>query len=246
MVRASVTASVWQSRNASRPAATTVPDHEILDHNIYAIASDGDLEEGVASEAASLAGTLKLGKLIYFYDDNNITIEGDATIAFRENVGQRFEAYGWHVQHVADINDLEALDAAINAAKAESEKPSLIIVKSKIAFGSPHKQGTHGAHGSPLGEEEIVLTKRNLGYPSEEPFFVPEEALNHFRESVERGAQQEQEWQQAYDAYKAEYAELASQWEHELNGELPAGWDSDIPVWKTGEAVATTSLPVKH
>jgi transketolase len=215
------------------------PGHDILDHYIYAIVSDGDLEEGVASEAASLAGTLKLGKLVYFYDDNNITIEGDATIAFRENVGQRFEAYGWHVQHVADVNDLETLDAAINTAKAETEKPSLIIVKSKIAFGSPHKQGSHNAHGSPLGEEEIVLTKRNLGYPSEEPFFVPEEALNHFRESVERGAQQEQEWQQEYNAYKAENAKLASQWERELNGELPTGWDSDLPVWKAGEAVAT-------
>ena len=215
------------------------PEHTVLDHYIYAIASDGDLEEGVAAEAASLAGTLKLGKLVYFYDDNNITIEGRARIAFTEDVGKRFEAYGWHVQHVADVNDLETLNSAIDAAKAETERPSLIVVKSKIAFGSPNKVDTHGAHGAPLGADEVIATKRNLGYPSIEPFFVPEEALNYYRQSVERGAQAEQEWQKTYDAFSAANPALAKQWQSELKGELPAGWDSTLPVWQTGEAVAT-------
>lgn len=215
------------------------PDHEVLDHFIYAIVSDGDLEEGVSAEAASLAGTLKLGKLVYLYDDNNITIEGRARIALTEDVGKRFEAYGWHVQHVADVNDLETLNSAIEAAKAETEKPSLIVVKTKIGYGSPHKEDSAAAHGAPLGADEVIATKHNLGYPSDEPFFVPEEALNYFRQSVARGEKAEQEWQKKYDAYKAAYPELAAEWEKELAGELPAGWDSELPVWKAGEALAT-------
>ncbi|GER89155.1 transketolase [Dictyobacter vulcani] len=215
------------------------PGHEVIDHYIYAIAGDGDMQEGISSEAASLAGTLKLDRLIYFYDDNNITIEGDASIAFTENVGARFESYGWHVQRVADINDLAALDQAIEAAKAETDKPSLIIVKSKIGYGSPHKQGSHDAHGSPLGAEEIVLTKRNLGWPSEESFFVPEQSLNFFRQAIERGAEFEEAWQKQYDAYTAANPELAAQWQQELSGKLAEGWDKDIPVFKAGEAIAT-------
>ncbi len=215
------------------------PDHPILDHHIYAIVSDGDLMEGVSSEAASVAGFLKLGQLIYFYDDNNITIEGSTSLAFNENVGQRFESYGWHVQHVADINDLDTLDQAINAAKAVTDRPSLVIVKSKIGYGSPHKQGSAGAHGSPLGADEVILTKRNLGWPSEEPFFVPTEALNFYRQAIERGAAQEHAWQKQYDAYKDAFPELATQWQQELSGALPAGWDSDLPVFKAGEALAT-------
>lgn len=215
------------------------PGHEVIDHYIYAIAGDGDMMEGISSEAASLAGNLKLGRLIYFYDDNNITIEGDTSLAFSENVGGRFESYGWHVQHVADINDLDALDQAIDTAKAETEKPSLIIVKSKIGYGSPHKQGSHDAHGAPLGAEEIILTKKNLGWPSEEPFFVPDESLNYFRQAIERGEEQEREWQKLYDAYNAEYPELAAQWQAELSGKLADGWDKDIPTFKAGEALAT-------
>ncbi|GHO83058.1 transketolase [Dictyobacter formicarum] len=215
------------------------PDHEVIDHYIYGIAGDGDMQEGISSEAASLAGTLKLGRLIFFYDDNNITIEGDASIAFTENVGARFESYGWHVQHVADINNLDALNQAIEAAKAVTDKPSLVVVKSKIGYGSPHKQGSHEAHGAPLGAEEVVLTKRNLGWPSEEPFFVPEESLNYFRQAVERGAEFEQAWQKQYAAYSAEYPELAAQWERELSGKLAEGWDKDIPTFKAGEAMAT-------
>lgn len=215
------------------------PDHTLLDHYIYAIASDGDLMEGVASEAASIAGHLKLGQLIYFYDDNHITIEGDTALAFNEDVGRRFEGYHWHVRHVTDGNDLEALDLAIRAAKAETERPSLIIMRTHIAYGSPNKQDTAEAHGSALGEQEILLTKKNLGWPSEEPFFVPQEALAYFRQAVERGAKLEQEWQERYNAYAADYPELAVQWQRELKGELPAGWDSDLPTFKAGESLAT-------
>jgi transketolase len=215
------------------------PDHTMLDHYIYAIASDGDLMEGVASEAASIAGHLKLGQLVYFYDDNHITIEGDTALAFNEDVGRRFEGYHWHVQHVADGNDLEALDRAILAAKAETERPSLIIVRTHIAFGSPNKQDTASAHGSPLGEQEILLTKRNLGWPSEEPFFVPAEALAYFHQAVERGIQLEQEWQEKYDAYATAYPALATQWQRELQGELPEGWDGAIPTFKAGENMAS-------
>jgi len=221
------------------------PDHAVLNHHIYAIVSDGDLMEGVTAEAGSIAGFLKLGQLIYFYDDNSITIEGSTNLAFNENVGQRFESYGWHVQHVADINDLDTLDQAINAAKSETDRPSLVIVKSKIGYGSPHKQGSAGAHGSPLGAEEVVLTKRNLGWPSEEPFFVPEEALNFYRQAVERGAKQEQAWQEQYNAYSTAFPEFATQWQQELNGELPAGWDSELPVFKAGEAIATRAASGK-
>ncbi|GAC1667674.1 MAG: transketolase [Ktedonobacteraceae bacterium] len=221
------------------------PEHPVLDHHIYGIVSDGDLMEGVSAEAASLAGFLKLGQLIYFYDDNNITIEGNTSLAFNENVGQRFESYGWHVQHVADINDLAALDQATNAAKAETTRPSLVIVKSKIGYGSPNKQGSAGAHGSPLGAEEIILTKRNLGWPSEEPFFVPEEALKFYRQAVERGAEQESAWQERYDAYSKAFPALATEWQRELNGQLPTGWDSELPVFQAGEALATRAASGK-
>ncbi|GCE13432.1 transketolase [Tengunoibacter tsumagoiensis] len=215
------------------------PDQTILDHYIYAIVSDGDLMEGVASEAASMAGTLKLGKLIYFYDDNHITIEGDTAIAFRENVGQRFESYGWHVQHISDINDLEKLNQTILNAQAETERPSLVVMRTHIGYGSPNKQDTAGAHGSPLGEKEVLLTKQNLGWVSEEPFYVPQEALNYFRQSVERGAEQEQAWQKEYDAYAAAYPELAAQWQRELKGELPADWEEHIPTFSPSETMGS-------
>ena len=215
------------------------PDHTILDHYIYAIASDGDLMEGIASEAASVAGFLKLGKLIYFYDDNHITIEGNTDLAFREDVGLRFTAYHWHVQHVDDVNDLAALEQAIRAAQAETERPSLIIVRSHIGYGSPNKQDTSKAHGEPLGAEEVLLTKRHLGWPSEEPFYVPEEALAVFRQAVERGKAEQQSWQEQYHAYTTAYPDLAAQWQQEMSGELPTGWDSDIPTFKAGESLAS-------
>lgn len=215
------------------------PGHDIIDHYIYAIVSDGDVMEGVAAEAASIAGFLKLGKLIYFYDDNHITIEGNTSLAFTEDVGRRFEAYGWHVQHVADVNDLNALGCAIEAAQAVTDQPSLIIVRSHIGYGSPHKQDSREAHGEPLGAEEVKLTKQNLGWPTEEPFYEPEEAVAYFRQAIERGARQEQEWQQRYNAYAAAYPELAAQWQDELKGKLPSGWDSDIPTFAAGTSLAT-------
>ncbi|HLZ63618.1 MAG TPA: transketolase [Ktedonosporobacter sp.] len=215
------------------------PDHSIIDHYIYAIASDGDLMEGVSSEAASLAGFLKLGKLIYFYDDNHITIEGNTSLAFGEDVGQRFEAYHWHVQHVSDVNNLAEVEQAILAAQAETERPSLIITRTHIGYGSPNKQDSSKAHGEPLGADEIILTKRNLGWPSEEPFYVPEEALAFYRQAIERGAAEEQAWQQQYQAYTAAYPDLAAQLEQELSGELPEGWDRAIPTFKAGEALAS-------
>ncbi len=215
------------------------PDHEIINHHIYVIASDGDLMEGVASEAASLAGFLKLGKLIYFYDNNHITIEGNTNLAFSEDVGARFEAYGWHVQHVEDINALDTLSQAIEAAQAENERPSLVIVRSHIGFGSPNRQDSAKAHGEALGAQEVLLTKHNLGWPSEQPFYEPEEAVAYFRQAIERGAAQEQAWQQSYTAYSTAYPELVKQLEQDLSGALPEGWDRDIPVFKAGEAMAS-------
>lgn len=220
------------------------PDHTLLDHYIYTICSDGDLMEGITSEAASIAGHLKLGKLIYFYDDNKITIEGDTSLAFTENVGARFESYGWHVQHIADVNDLEAVSQAIEAAQAD-ERPSIIVTRTHIAYGSPNKQDKESAHGSPLGEQEILLTKKNLGWPSEEPFYEPEEAVAYFRQAVERGAQQELAWQEQFAAYAKAYPELAEQWQQEQDGKLPTGWDSAIPTFKAGEAMASRSASGK-
>src|SRR5579875_1811324 len=215
------------------------PGYPIIDHYVYAIASDGDLMEGIASEAASLAGFLKLGKLIYFYDNNHITIEGNTSLAFGEDVGRRFEAYHWHVQEVADVNDLAALERAILAAQAESERPSLIIVRSHIGYGSPHKQDSAKAHGEPLGAEEVELTKRNLGWPTEEPFYEPEEAVAYFRQAIERGAAREQAWQELFNAYSAEYPDLAAQWQQEMSGDLPADWESALPTFQAGEALAS-------
>src|SRR5579859_6535186 len=215
------------------------PDQTVLDHYIYAIASDGDLMEGITAEAASVAGFLKLGKLIYFYDDNHITIEGNTSLAFGEDMGQRFEAYHWHVQHVSDVNNLAEVEQAILAAQAETERPSLIITRTHIGYGSPNKQDSSKAHGEPLGADEIILTKRNLGWPSEEPFYVPEEALAFYHQAIERGAVEEQAWQQQYQAYVAAYPELAAQLEQEMSGELPEGWDRAIPTFKAGEALAS-------
>ncbi len=220
------------------------PDHTLIDHYIYAIASDGDLMEGVTAEAASLAGFLKLGKLIYFYDDNSITIEGSTNLAFGEDVGRRFEAYHWHVQRVADVNDLASVEQAILAAQAD-ERPSLIIVRTHIGFGSPNKQDSSKAHGEPLGADEVLLTKRNLNWPSEEPFYVPEESLTYYRQAVERGAAQEQDWQERFNAYASAYPELAARWQQELSGQLAEGWDSDIPTFATGEALASRAASGK-
>ncbi|HIC94030.1 MAG TPA: transketolase, partial [Anaerolineae bacterium] len=206
------------------------PGHKIVDHYTYAIVSDGDLMEGIASEAASLAGHLRLGKLIYLYDDNRVSIEGSTDLAFTEDRGQRFQAYGWHVQRV-DGYDLEAIAAAIRAAQRDP-RPSLIMARTHLAYGSPHKQNDAKAHGAPLGEEEVRLTKENLGWPTEPPFFIPEEALARFRQALERGRAWEAEWRARFDAYAAEYPDLAEEWRMAMAGELPPGWDAALPVFK--------------
>jgi len=204
-------------------------DHEVVDHHTYVIASDGDLQEGVASEASSLAGHLGLGKLIAFYDDNHISIEGDTALSFSEDVGARYEAYGWHVQNLHEEIALERLEEALAEARAVTDKPSLIIVRTHIAPGAPNKQDTHGAHGSPLGDEEIRLTKEIYGYPSLEPFYVADDALAHFRECIERGNAQAAEWHERFEAYRAAHPDLAAEFERILRRELPAGWDADLP-----------------
>ena len=206
-------------------------DQKIIDHSVYFIASDGDMMEGVSHEAASFAGHLKLGKLIGFYDDNHITIEGDTALTFSDDTATRFTAYGWHVQHVADVNDLSALNHAIDAAKAETARPSLIVVRSHIGYGSPNKHDTAEAHGSALGPEEVALTKKALGYPSQEPFYVAPEALQYWREAAKRRAKFEDEWKKTYEAYKAANPALEKELQRRLRGELPDGWEKAIPVF---------------
>lgn len=207
------------------------PGHDLVDHYTYAIVSDGDLMEGISHEAASLAGHLKLGKLIYLYDDNHISIEGDTDITFTENRCARFEAYGWHVQQVEDGNDLEAIAAAIAKAKEEIDRPSLIAIRTHIGYGSPHKQDSASSHGEPLGGEELRLTKQSLGWPEEPPFHIPSEALEHFRRAVQQGAEQEEAWQARFRAYAAVYPELAAEWQQWMTGVLPGEWEEKLPVF---------------
>lgn len=221
------------------------PGYEIFDHRIYFMASDGDLMEGISHEAASLAGHLRLGSLIGFYDDNRITIDGPTALTFSDDTAKRFEAYGWHVQKVDDANDLDALDRAIAAAKEESARPSLIIVRSHIAYGSPNKQDTAEAHGAPLGEEEVRLTKENLGWPWPEPFFVPEEALAEWRRCAERGPALEAKWRERLRRYAQAYPEEARELERRLQGELPEGWEEAIPSFSSGESMATRAASGK-
>jgi transketolase len=205
------------------------PDHEVVNHYTYGIVSDGDLMEGVSHEAASLAAHLKLGKLIYLYDDNHITIEGGTDLAFTENRTARFKAYGWHVQQVDDGNDLAAIEMAIQAAKKEGDLPSLIAVRTHIGYGSPNKQDTSSAHGEPLGPEELKLTKENLGWPLEPECFIPEEALKHFRQALERGKQWDGDWNDRFQAYEKACPEKAQEWDQWMKGELPDGWEKEIP-----------------
>jgi transketolase len=212
---------------------------EVVDHFTYVLASDGDMMEGVASEAASLAGHLGLGRLLCLYDSNHVSLAGATALTFSEDVSRRFEAYGWHVQRVADGNDLEALDAAIMAAQAETGRPSLIIVNTVIGCGSPHKAGSSEAHGSPLGPDEVAATKENLGWPQEPPFFIPDAALAKFRQEVEKGAQAQAEWQARFDAWASASPALAKEWADGFGGILPAGWDRDIPAFGPQDAAAT-------
>ena len=213
-------------------------DFALIDHYIYAIVSDGDLMEGVASEAASLAGHLKLGKLIYLYDNNHVTIEGFTDLAFSENVPKRFESYGWHTSTVEDGNDLAAIEAAIRDAQSIGDQPSLISVKTTIGYGMP-TAGTRKAHSDPPGEDAVRETKRHLGWPEDKQFFVPDEALAHFRRSIDRGAQFEDEWSDLVSKYEAKHADLGKQWRATMSGELPEDWERHLPTFEDAEAMAT-------
>jgi transketolase len=220
-------------------------DHRVIDHHTYVICSDGDLMEGVASEAASLAGHLGLGKLICFWDDNSITIDGSTDLAFTEDVLKRFDGYGWQTLRVEDGNDLDAIDRAIQDARADP-RPTMIGVRTIIGYGSPNKAGSEEAHGAPLGEEEIRLTKENLGWPYEEPFYVPPEALDHMRLQVERGRAAQEEWKQRWDRYAARHADLADALAGALERRLPADWDADIPTFSsTDKPIATRAASGK-
>jgi transketolase len=210
----------------------------LIDHYVYAIVSDGDLMEGVAAEAASLAGHLKLGKLIYLYDDNNVTIEGFTNLAFSEDVPKRFEAYGWHTQTVADGNNLDDIEAAIRAAQAVEDRPSLISVKTIIGFGMP-TQGTRKAHSDPPGEDAVREAKRHLGWPEDKQFYVPEEALAHYREAIERGAQLESDWHAMVDEYEQANPAEGKLWRTTMSGELPPGWEDHLPKFENSKDVAT-------
>ncbi|NJD10459.1 MAG: transketolase [Gemmatimonadetes bacterium] len=212
-------------------AEFNTPDERIVDHYTYFVASDGDIMEGISHEAASLAGHLRLGKLIGCYDENHITIEGSTDLAYTDDAAQRFAAYGWHVQRVADVNDLGALDQAIEAARAVTDRPSLIVVRSHIGWGSPNKQDTAGAHGEPLGKDEIALTKQNLGWQWPEPFHVPPEALAAWRAAGARGATLQAEWQERFASYASHHPELAREFQRRLGRELPHGWRDLLPTF---------------
>ena len=210
----------------------------LIDHYVYAIVSDGDLMEGVASEAASLAGHLKLGKLIYLYDDNHVTIEGFTDLAFSEDVPKRFESYGWHTSTVADGNDLAAIEAAIRDAQSVADRPSLISVKTTIGYGMP-TAGTRKAHSDAPGEDAVRETKRHLGWPEDKQFYIPEEALTHFRSAIDRGAKYEKEWTELVSEYGKKHEDLGGLWRQTMSGELPADWEKHLPTFDDAEAMAT-------
>jgi len=222
------------------------PGYDIFDYNIYAIVSDGDLMEGISSEAASIAGHLKLGNLIYLYDDNHISIEGDTNITFTEDTVKRFEAFGWHVQVVEDGNDVSKVSEAIEKAIIEKDRPSIIKVRTHIAFGSPNKADTAGAHGSPLGDEELRLTKINLGWDPDKSFYVPDEVLNFYRSTGEKGKSKNAEWNKLFSEYKKEFPELAEEYLNLCENKFQEGWTDALPMFdpKDGE-VATRSASGK-
>jgi transketolase len=216
------------------------PDHEIVNHRTWAIVSDGDLMEGISGEASSLAGHLELGKLTFLYDANEVTLDGPASVTFTEDVARRYEAYGWHVQTVENGNtDLDAIDSAIEAAKAEVTRPSLILVHTTLGYGSPNKAGTSEAHGSPLGRDEVARTKKNLGWEWEEPFTVPPEALSNFRKAIDRGRDFSSDWRNRFEKYRKDQPDLAREWQMGLDLALPDGWDSTLPTFAAGEKEAT-------
>ncbi|MDP9260646.1 MAG: transketolase, partial [Actinomycetota bacterium] len=220
------------------------PFDEIVDHRVYCICSDGDLMEGVSNEAASIAGTLGLGKLIYYYDDNNITIDGTTWISFTEDRGARFEAQGWHVQHVHDANDLDALREATANAQAETQKPSLIVVRSHIGYGAPHAVDTAKAHGAPLGEDEVRAAKQALGWDPDKKFYVPDEVREHMN-VTERGVELEDAWQTKLSAWSAKYPALREDWDQVHTGKPRPGWIEALPEFEAGEELATRDVGAK-
>lgn len=216
------------------------PGFELFNYTIYAICSDGDLNEGVSSEAASMAGHMKLGNIVYLYDDNHISIEGDTAIAFTEDVAKRFEAYGWHVQIVKDGNDVDAIAKAIEKAKNETSRPSIINVRTHIAFGSPNKVDTAGAHGSPLGEAEVKLVKQNLGFDPEKHFVVPDDVLKFYRDGAKKGEEKEKSWNELFQQYRKAHPELAKEYELLSSGKLPEGWKEKLPSFKPEDGKLAT------
>jgi transketolase len=213
--------------------------HAVVDHYTYVLAGDGDLMEGVAIEAIALAGHWGLGKLIMLYDDNQITLDGDTTMTFTENIAQRFQAQGWHTLSVADGNNVNAIDQAIQQAKSVTDKPTMIAIRTIIGYGSPNKAGTSKAHGSPLGADEVKLAKQAYGWNPDEFFVIPGEALEHFREALEHGNTYDTQWQATVSAWRTAYPDLAQLWDSVHSGQLPAGWDADLPVYTDGKMVAT-------
>ncbi len=223
------------------------PGQQLIDYTIYGICSDGDLMEGVSAEAGSVAGFLGLENLIFLYDNNHITIEGSTDLAFsQEDVGKRFEAYGWFVQRLADGNDLDAVEGAIQAARAEKDRPSLIVARTHIGYGSPHKHDSASAHGEALGEDEVKATKQNLGWPLEPAFYIPLEALQHFRGAIPAGEKLQAKWNQKLAAYRQAFPELAKDWDSYANGQLPQGWKDKIPAFSASDKpIATRSASEK-
>jgi transketolase len=227
-------AEAWLAARYNRPG------HNIVDHYTYAICGDGDLMEGITQEAASLAGHLRLGKLIYLYDQNHISLSAATDLTFTEDVARRFEAYGWHTRVVPEGNDTEDVTSAIEEARAEDRRPSLLLVRTHIGYGSPKKQDTFAAHGNPLGEEELEAAKKALGWPTTEKFYLPEEALNYFRQAIQKGQKAQEGWNQKLASYKKAYPKEAEEFELIHSGKLPDNWAADVPKWKpTDKAIAT-------
>jgi transketolase len=227
-------AEAWLAARYNRPG------HKIVDHYTYAICGDGDLMEGVTQEAASLAGHLRLGKLIYLYDQNHISLAGSIDLDFTEDVAKRFEAYGWHTRLVPDGNDTEDVARAIQESQAENRRPSLILARTHIGYGSPKKQDTFAAHGNPLGEEELQATKKALGWPTTDKFYLPQEAVDYFRQAIPNGSTAEDEWRRKFDAYERDFPKEASEFRQIMSGKLPENWAADLPKWKpTDKPIAT-------
>ncbi len=219
-------AEAWLGAKYNRPG------HEIINHYTYGICGDGDLMEGVSQEAASIAGHFRLGKLIFLYDQNHISLAGEVSLTFTEDVGKRFDAYGWHTVHVEKGNDVDAVENAIKEAQAERDRPSLILVRTHIGYGSPKKQDTFEAHGNPLGEEELQAAKKQLGWASMDKFYLPEDAVKFFREVGAKGGKTQQDWQKRFDAYKKEFGKEAAEFEQIVGGKLPDNFAADLPKWK--------------